>query len=201
MAVIFISVATSAGFLSTQVGKDAMLEQADRSLQSFGARLNDEQYAQMQARLTGPTATYVSAAGQLVALPLFAAVAAGLLIAVFNGVMAGNASFKQVFAIVVHASFLSALQQLFTFPLDYAKQSLASPTTLAVFLPFLDEGTFAARFFGFIDLFRIWWIVNLAIGIGVLYRKRTTPIATTMLVIYGVIALIVAAAGVALSGA
>jgi hypothetical protein len=43
--------------------------------------------------------------------------------------------------------------------------------------------------------------VNLAIGIGVLYRKRTTPIATTMLVIYGVIALIVAAAGVALSGA
>ena len=201
LLVIAISVAASAGFFSTQVGKDAMLEQADRSMHSFGVRLNDAQYAQMQARMTGPMAIYSSAASQVVILPLFAAIAAGLLIAVFNAVMGGNATFKQVYAIVVYAGFLSALQQLFVFPLDYAKQSMSSPTNLAVFLPFLDEGTFAARFLGFLDLFRIWWLVNLAIGIAVLYKKRTTPIATTMLVIYGVIALIVAAVGVALSGA
>ena len=201
LLVIAISVAASAGFFSTQVGKDAMLEQADRSMQSFGVRLNDAQYAQMQARMTGPTALYSSAAGQVVVLPLVAAIAAGLLIAVFNAVMGGDASFQQVYAIVVYSGFLMALQQLFIYPLDYAKQSMSSPTTLAVFLPFLDEGTFAARFLGVIDLFRIWWLVNLAIGIGVLYKKRTTPIATTMLVIYGVIALVVAAVGVALSGA
>ena len=86
-------------------------------------------------------------------------------------------------------------------PLDYAKQSMSSTTTLSVFMPFLNDNTFPARFFGFIDLFRIWWIVNLAIGIGVLYKRRTTPIATTMLVLYAVIALIVAAVGLALSGA
>ena len=32
--------------------------------------------------------------------------------------------------------------------------------------------------------FFIWWMVSLAIGLGVLYRKRTGPIATTLLAIY-----------------
>jgi Yip1-like protein len=201
LVVVAINVGAFAGFSSTQVGKDAMLEQVDRSMQSFGARLNDAQYAQMQARMTGPTAIYINAAGQFVTLPLAAAVVAGLVIAVFNAVMGGDASFKQVFAVVVYSGFLTALQQLFIYPIDYAKQSLTSPTSLAVFLPFLDENTFAARFLGTVDLFRIWWIVNLAIGIGVLYKKRTTPIATTMLAIYGAIAIIVAAVGVAFSGA
>jgi len=120
---------------------------------------------------------------------------------VFNAIMGGNATFKQAFAVVVHAQWLSALATLFMYPIDYAKQSLSSPTNLAVFMPFLDEGSFLARLLGSIDLFRIWWIVNLAIGIGVLYKRRTSPIATTLLVIYAVIALCIAAIGVAFSGA
>jgi hypothetical protein len=42
----------------------------------------------------------------------------------------------------------------------------------------------ASRFLGAIDLFVIWWIVSLAIGLGVLDRRRTSPIATTLIVIY-----------------
>jgi len=47
----------------------------------------------------------------------------------------------------------------------------------------------------------IWWIVSLAIGLAVLYRRRTGPIATTLLVIYASIGLIIAAIKTALSGA
>ena len=201
LCVLAISLTAFLVFSSTQVGQDAMLEAADRAVQSYGLHLTDAQYAQMQARMTGPSAMYVNAASQVVVLLLLSTIVAGLVMATFNAVLGGEASFKQVYAIVVFSGFLIAFQSLFAFPLDYAKQSLSSPTNLSVFLPFLDEGTFAARFLGMIDLFRVWWIVNLAIGIGVLYKKRTTPIATTMLAIYGVIALIVAAVGVALSGA
>lgn len=201
LIVLTINIGTFLAFSATQVGQDAMLDQADSTLQSFGFRLNDAQYAQMEARMASPAASYLNAVGQLVLLPLLAAMIAGIVIAVFNAVLGGNATFKQTYAVVVHSGFLLALQQLFVYPLDYVKQSMASPTTLAVFLPFLDEGTFAARCLGSIDLFRIWWIVNLAIGIGVLYKKRTTPIATTMLAVYSVIALVIAAVGVALSGA
>ena len=58
-----------------------------------------------------------------------------------------------------------------------------------------------ARLLGSIDLIYIWWMLSLAIGLGVLYRKRTGPIATTMLVIYVVIGLVIAAIKTAASGA
>ena len=86
-------------------------------------------------------------------------------------------------------------------PLDYARETLSSPTNLAVFLPFLDESSFLARMLGSIDLFVIWWAINVSIGLAVLYRKRTGPIATTLIVIYVTIGLVIAAVKTALAGA
>ena len=40
-----------------------------------------------------------------------------------------------------------------------------------------------------IDLFIVWWVIVLAIGLGVLYRRRTQPIAITLFGVYTVIAL------------
>jgi hypothetical protein len=119
---------------------------------------------------------------------------------VFNAALGADAKFKQVYAVVVHSGVIVALQQVFVLPLAYARETLSSPTNLAVFLPFLDENTFVARLLGSIDLFLIWWIVNLAIGFGVLYRKRTGPIAVTLLVVYVAIGLTIAAIKTASSG-
>ena len=201
LVVLVLTAGASVAFFSTEVGRNAMLEQQDRAMQQFGVRMSDAQYAQMQARMQGPAALVFTSLGTIFFVPFLALVASGIIIAVFNAVLGGDATFKQIFALVVHAQFLSALQSLFVFPLDYAKESLSSPTSLAVFLPFLDEGSFAARALGSIDFFRIWFVVNLAIGIGVLYKRRTAPIATTLLAIYGVIALVIGAVSVALSGA
>jgi hypothetical protein len=85
--------------------------------------------------------------------------------------------------------------------LNYARELMSSPTTLAAFFPFLDEMTFMARLLGGIDLFLIWTFINLAIGVGVLYKRKTAPIAIGMLAIYVSIVLIVAAVRTALSGA
>ena len=52
-----------------------------------------------------------------------------------------------------------------------------------------------------IDLFIIWWLIVLAIGLAVLYRRRTQPIAMSLLAIYAVIAVIVAAIMSRLGGA
>jgi uncharacterized membrane protein len=43
-----------------------------------------------------------------------------------------------------------------------------------------------------IDIFVVWQLIVLSIGLAVLYRRRTQPIATTLLVLYFVIAVIVA---------
>jgi len=43
-----------------------------------------------------------------------------------------------------------------------------------------------------IDMFLLWWMIVLAIGLGVLYKRRTGPIATTFIGLYVVIALLIA---------
>jgi hypothetical protein len=134
-------------------------------------------------------------------LPVAALVIAGIALAVFNAMLGGDATFKQVFAVVVHSGVILGIGALFVLPLDYARESMSSPTTLSVFLPFLEESSFAARFLGSIDLVRAWWFVSLAIGLGVLYRKRTGPIATALLALYAGIAVVIAAVQSALSGA
>jgi hypothetical protein len=93
-----------------------------------------------------------------------------------------------------------AVLSLFTTPLAYVRESMASATNLGVFLPFLDDSSFAARLLGSIDLVVIWWILSLAIGLGVLYRKRTGPIATTLLAVYVAIGVIIAAIKTASTG-
>jgi hypothetical protein len=195
---IVLSAGASAALLSTQVGQDALIDQQIRLLESFGMTVSDQMYAQMQARLDN--APYITVAGTAAGYLVGSLVVAGILIAVFNAALGGNARFKQVYTVVAHSFVIPTVQRLFASPLDYAKQSLSSPTNLGVFTPFLDEGSFPALLLGSIDLFVIWWIVNLAIGVGVLYRKRTTPIATTLLIVYAVIVLVVAAARAVLSG-
>ena len=102
---------------------------------------------------------------------------------------------------MAHSGVVLSVAQIFGLPLAYARQTLASATNLGVFTPFLDESSFAARMLGAIDLFIIWWIISLAIGFGVLYRKRTGPIATTMMIVYVAIGIVIAAVKTAMSGA
>ena len=196
--VLLVSMAATFTFLSTEVGQQAALDQQVRQMESFGRTVNDAQYERMEQM--APYARYFAGGSQLVFLPIAGLIVAGIAFAVFNAAMGGDATFKQVYAVVVHSGVVMALQQLFVLPLAYARETMSSPTNLMVFLPFLDEDTFVARLLGSIDLFLIWWFVSLGIGLGVLYRKRTGPIATTLLVIYAAIGLIIAAIKTVASG-
>jgi hypothetical protein len=115
-------------------------------------------------------------------------ITAGLLFAIFNAGLGGDASFKQVFSVVTHAGVVMLLQALLVMPLNYVRESTTSAFNLAVFLPMLDESSLAARFLGMIDLFLVWWVIVLAIGLAVLYRRRTGPVVTGLLIAYVVIA-------------
>ena len=185
--------------LQTDVGRAAGIDMQLQTLESFGQSVSDDQYRQMQQM--APYAGYVTAASQLVAIPLVTLALSGVTFAIFNGGLGASAAFRQVFAVVAFSGVVSALRTLFSTPLNYARASLSSPTNLAAALPFFEDNTFGARLLGSIDLFFIWWIVSLAIGLGVLYNRRTAPIATTMLVVYGAIALTMATVRSMLAGA
>jgi hypothetical protein len=198
LVVIAITSGTIGVFMSTDVGREAALDQQVRMVEGFGVHLTDAEYDRLKARLAQPP--YTAMAGQAVFLLVAAAAVAGIALAVFN-VMGGDGTFRQTFAVVAHSGVVMALQALFATPLAYARESLSSATSLAVFFPLLDESTFPARMLGAVDLFIVWWIVSVSIGLGVLYRRRTTPIAVTLLIVYVALGAVVAALRTALSGA
>lgn len=197
--VLLVSAGSVGAFMATRIGQRALLDEQLNTMESFGIHATDAQMQLIEARL--PYAPYFAAAGQMITLPLAALVLAGLALAVFNAGLGGDATFRQTFSVVAHSGVLIALRQLFVLPLDYARESMSNPTNLAVFLPFLDENTFLSRMMGSIDLWVIWWSVSLAIGFGVLYRRRSASIALSFLGLYVVLAIVVAAVRTAFSGA
>jgi hypothetical protein len=116
--VIIVGAAGTFAFLSTEVGRTALLDQQVRTMESFGVKMTDATYDRLEVRVNNSR----------VIGPIF-------------------------------------------------------------------------QVLGGIDLFILWWTISLAIGLGVLYHKRTAPIASTLIVIYIAIGVIVAAIKSMVSGA
>ena len=193
LTVFVISATASTGLLMTDVGRNAVLDQ-----QMAARPMTQAQIDAMEK--IAPYFVYIAPVFQLLGLAIGSLVIAGVAFAVFNAMLGGDATFKQVFAIVAHSGVVLATLSIFTTPLAYVRETLSGTTNLAVFFPFLDETSFAAKLLGSIDLIVIWWLLSIAIGLGVLYRKRTGPIATTMFALYAAIALVIAAIKVASTG-
>ena len=66
---------------------------------------------------------------------------------------------------------------------------MSVPTTVSALLPMLEEGSFVQRTLGLVELFTVWQLFLLAVGTGVLYKRRTGPIATIFYSLYAVVAI------------
>lgn len=177
--------------MTTEDGKQAALDQQVSRMESFGMQVGEEQYERMRRGMD--FAVYTTAGSIIVFAPLMALIISGIFFAIFNAAMGGEASFKQLLTVVVHAGVISALGAMFTGPLNYFRGAMGSATNVGVLLPMVDDKSFVGRLLGLTDLFLIWWLVVLAIGLAVLYRRRTQPVAITLLAVYAVIALVAAA--------
>jgi hypothetical protein len=189
---------TSAAYyliLSSPDMQDAIIDQQIRGMESAGTTVSDEQVANME-RVIGRFVPIGYAVGIFVLGPLFGAAVAGIVTGIFSTLMGGNGTFKQVFAVMNHAGVIPALSALFVaglLALGARPVGVRPPgANLGVFLPMLEETSFLAVMLRSIDLFLLWWMVTLAIGLGVLYRRRTGPIATTFIGLYVVVALLIA---------
>jgi len=180
--------------LSSQDMQDAIVDQQVRAMESRGNVVSDQQIANIERFIGYLPVGY--AVGIFVLGPLFGAAIAGIVTGIFTTLMGGNGTFKQVFAVMNHAGFIPAISALFIAGMLAvgAKPIGARPpgANLGVFLQMLEETSFLAVLLRSIDMFLLWWMVVLAIGLGVLYKRRTGPIATTFIGLYIVIALLIA---------
>jgi hypothetical protein len=175
--------------LSTDIGKELALDQQVSAVEAFGVTISDEQYAQMERSMEN--ARYTSPIFTIFAIPLFMTISAGILHLMFGLIGGGNGTYKQVYAISAHTAIISALQLVFTTIVTLAA-GRAAGANLSVFTPTLEDTTFVYKFLSYIDVFYVWSTFVTAIGLGVLYKRRTGPIAMVLFGIYFVIAALIA---------
>ncbi|MCR4373933.1 MAG: YIP1 family protein [Acidobacteria bacterium] len=179
----------------TDRGRAAALEMQVEMVENFGGTVTDEVYQQMEQRSRNSNlGAYSAIVTQLVGVPFGALVLTVILWGVFNTIMGGTATFKQVMAVLVHSQIISALGTVFSAPIMYARgvMQAGSVANLGAAFPMLDESSFAAKALGAVDLFLIWWVIVLSIGLATLFKRKAASIATGLFVVYGIVALAIA---------
>jgi hypothetical protein len=163
VVVLLVVILCGGLLLSTQVGQQALVDERVRVIEALGQRVEDAEYARLQAN--PPVSIYLTSGGRLLLMPpITVLIAAGVMaLARIDGV---RVPYLTALAIVVHATVVLALQQVVATPLHYLAESLTSPTNVAGILRMFDEGTLPARLFGTIDVFGLWWVWLLSVGLA-----------------------------------
>jgi len=188
---VLLAVTVCGGLLlSTQVGRQALVDERVRVTEAIGNRVDDAQYARLEA--APPVSVYLTSGGRLLLMPpVTMLVAAGLM--ALARLDRAALPFTTALAIVVQATVVLALQQVVATPLHYLSESLTSPTNAAAMVRVFDEGSWAARLFGTIDIFGLWWIALLGVGLAVVTGKPARRYIWRLAAVYLGVAAIVAA--------
>ena len=84
--------------------------------------------------------------------------------------------------------------------INYVRATDVNITSLAGLGQAFEENSFLANFVSTFDLVTLWWLFVLAIGLAVLYRRRTQNIFLALVGVHVVISLVVAAVKGAIGG-
>jgi hypothetical protein len=87
-----------------------------------------------------------------------------------NFVFAGNAKFKEVLSVMSYGSLVYALGFIFVIPLMMASDSFLASYSFAAFVSEPELKSVLYVFLSKINLFLIWEIIVIGIGLSVLYK-------------------------------
>jgi len=178
-------------FLSTSVGQLALVDQWERTATAFGGRIDDGSYAVLQASAERFWALYAIGSACLRG-PVLSALLALLLQFAYRGARERRPAFASTAAVVVQASAILALRDLVATPVSYLREAVTAPGSLGLWFPVLNANSPLARLLGVVDVFVVWWIVVLAIGVSVLHARPARRLALLFLGVYLVVALLLA---------
>jgi hypothetical protein len=172
--------------LVTEVGYNTALERIENSSQMTDDR-KEEIIAKMEEKMDGPQITgwIFSFLGSPIAVFFMALVA----LTIGNTFMGGSAKYGQLVNITAWSYMISILENIIKIPLMLNKWSLEVYTGLGVF-GIGEKGSFINSLFASMDIFAIWRIVLIAIGMGIIYNKKTKPYIVAMFIAWFVLRLI-----------
>ena len=162
------AVIAGTAFMSTAVGRQALVDEWERSASAFGRDVDDAGYARLGD--LSRIAPWYGAGRALLLLPAAVLVAAAAVWATVG--RRPPRPFALALAVAAHAAVPLALRELVAAPVNYLRESTVSAFTLGAMMPSLDAASPAARALGTLDLFVLWFAVLVAFGASVAYGRR-----------------------------
>ena len=133
----------------------------------------------------------------LISPPIFvfigALIISGLLLFAGNIIIGGNQKFVKVLSIYSYTALIGVIAYAVKLPLILSKNTLEVYTSPALFFPASAKDTMAFKIAALLDLFTIWQIIVISIGMAVIYKitfQKSASVIGTMFVIYAAVAII-----------
>ncbi len=112
------------------------------------------------------------------------AIVAVILFFVFNVILGGDSSFRRVFSVYCYSSLISIPAMIVKYPLIMIKKDIGIQTSLALLLSADSKNSFLYSILSSFDVFAIWQVILVSLGMGVLYKYSTKKAFSTVLVLW-----------------
>ena len=176
--------------MTTGVGRQALVDEWERTAAAFGRDVGDAGYAQLHRR-SRHAPWWAAGRGLLVGPILASGIAAGLHLTLGRRTDRAR-PFATALAVATHAGMPLAVRELLGAPVNYMRESTTNVFTLGSWVPSLDIASPPARLLGALDLFGVWTALLIALGASIAYQRRFRTLAAVTLGIYGGLGLLVA---------
>lgn len=179
-------------FLAGDIATHQRLELQRAAMEERGADAEQIDQAmemgEKMAKIFGPV---FSAVWPLLVMVVVSAV----FLFVGNVVLGGKTTFKKIMSVTAYSRLIQALYALLILPIVLTKKTMLVTFSLASFMPDEKATTFLYQLLSTVDVFYIWWIAVFSIGLAVIYKMKTQKMATAVISVYAIYAIVAAAIG------
>lgn len=169
--IILAVFAMGSAYLLMDVGMQAAIEQMQNNPKMTQEQIDMATKA-MEGRMASPL-RYLGVAVPPIGILVVWVIIAGVFMFSGNVVMGGEAKFKTIFAVLAWSGLIGALSTLVNTPIMLSKQSIEASTSLSVLLSPDAKNTFLYKLLGHFEIFTIWEVVVMSIGLAVAYKFST----------------------------
>ncbi len=185
--IVFLVVMTGATYFMMPAAQKSQMQRIEQS-DLYTAEQKAEMRTQMEASKGFAIIGVISSP---IVWTIFLFIAVGILMLMGNVIFGGKARFAQVFAMVILSFMTWVVSGIVKTPLIVAKDSVDIRTSLAILLPGeTNSGPLYTLLNTFTDVFVIWQIILLIIGVKVIYDFASQKAAMTVIIPTVVLALI-----------
>jgi hypothetical protein len=132
-----------------------------------------------------PWAIFGAAAGTFIILFVVAGV-----LHLLAKMVGGKGRFRNARMVASYSLLVTALGSLVKLPLMVAKKTLAVETGPTLFFPALEPSDRLYRFLSSFDIFTIWWVALLIVGLAIAYRIKASRAAIAVVILWVIIAIL-----------